>query len=126
MILLDTHIWLEFMSTTDISQQLLDLLEDPRTPVFVSYASFWELSIKASVGKIQIPTNLIDASIVNGIVPLPVDLVSINRIQSLPLHHRDPFDRLLICTAITHNLLVISRDSQFAAYEPELKLESKI
>ena len=115
-ILLDTHVLLWYVAgDARLQPSHRILITDNAHPKFVSIASLWEIAIKTSAGKLAAVgplDNLVPANI--GI--LPVELAHLLRLQTLPYHHRDPFDRLLIAQALAENLAVISTDQHFAAY----------
>ena len=93
---------------------------DRHSELLLSLASSWELAIKLSIGKLRLrePLNriLVDARTRHGIAALPIDEDHIVRVQHLPLHHRDPFDRLLIAQALAEGLTVVSKDVTFDLY----------
>jgi PIN domain nuclease of toxin-antitoxin system len=118
--LLDTHtvIWL-LEDESLIPATTLDLLKFQANPLMVSIASFWEMAIKVSVGKLNLaqPIDAMEAAMrQQGVAVLPVTMPHLLGVQTLPFHHRDPFDRLLIAQAMTENLTLISRDPKFAPY----------
>jgi PIN domain nuclease of toxin-antitoxin system len=87
--------------------------------VFVSIASLWEIAIKANIGKLELsaPFSTIEPNLVNlGITQLPINFKDLEVYLSLPLHHRDPFDRILLAQAINHSLYLVSQDTQMDAY----------
>jgi len=83
-------------------------------------ASIWELAIKQSIGKLAIPGNIEDTLRYNGIALMRIELAHIDGVRSLPLHHGDPFDRLLIAQAQAEGLTLVSRDRWFEAYDVSL------
>lgn len=90
------------------------------TPCVLSVASCWEIAIKASLGRLEIPRP-IDRFIqeqveVNGFLLLPVSLEHAGRVADLPFHHRDPFDRLLATQARGERLPIVSSDRIFTKY----------
>ncbi len=91
-----------------------------RLPRYVSVASGWEIAIKISLGKLGIegPLDrfLPEQLAANGFLPLAIDLHHTARVATLPFHHRDPFDRLLIAQALEEELAVVTSDSVFARY----------
>ncbi len=93
---------------------------DEQNTIFVSMASLWELAIKSSLGKISFEMPLEDFVEEhirgNDIEILNIELPHILRIEKLPFHHRDPFDRLIIAQQIEENLPIISADEIFDAY----------
>jgi PIN domain nuclease of toxin-antitoxin system len=121
--LLDTHTLLWFLND-DIQlpvtvRQRIEAADE----VFVSIASLWEISIKLNIGKLSltIPFESIDADIAaSNIVILPITFADTVRYRSLPLHHRDPFDRMLVAQAIDRDYLLVSRDRALDAYGVKL------
>jgi PIN domain nuclease of toxin-antitoxin system len=86
----------------------------------VSFASFWEIAIKVSLGKLRLPAvadkYLTDQMSLNGFEQLEISFRQIMRCSRLPFEHRDPFDRLLIAQAQEEKLPMVSRDATFDAY----------
>ena len=115
-ILLDTHTLLWYVTDNPrLSLAHSALIADPRNHKFVSIASLWEIAIKTSSGKLAVAGPL-QQLVPAGVDTLQVQLSHLLRLQTLPYHHRDPFDRLLIAQALTENLALLSVDKQFAAY----------
>ncbi|WP_414551616.1 type II toxin-antitoxin system VapC family toxin [Anabaena sp. CCY 0017] len=117
--ILDTHILIWFVSGDPrISASMRSQIENNDN--LVSIASVWEMAIKHSIGKLNFqPTfnEFIEQQIImNGIELLPIRIDHIAVISSLPLHHRDPFDRLLIAQSIVENIPILSADQIFDAY----------
>jgi PIN domain nuclease of toxin-antitoxin system len=120
-LLLDTHALLWFATNdAQLSRTADSVISDSQNEVFVSPASYWERAIKVSLGKypLSVPfetfiTNAIDG---NQFRILPVEPKHVAEICSLPHHHRDPFDRLIIAQAIVERMTVVSSDREFAAY----------
>jgi PIN domain nuclease of toxin-antitoxin system len=119
-LLLDTHTLIWFLEndprlpTTTRTQ-----IETTKT-VFVSIASLWEIAIKANIGKLTLsfPFNTIQPSLATAdINQLPISFDDLQTYLSLPLHHRDPFDRILIAQAMNHSLTLVSQDSQMDKYD---------
>ncbi|WP_017294268.1 type II toxin-antitoxin system VapC family toxin [Geminocystis herdmanii] len=118
--LLDTHTFLWFVNESDeIPEHLFNLLESD-VDLLLSIASLWEIAIKVSINKLTLPKNyheFISEQIkINDIEILPISLSHLNIITTLPLHHKDPFDRLIIAQAIEKNITIISKDSVFNSY----------
>jgi PIN domain nuclease of toxin-antitoxin system len=84
--------------------------------VYVSAAVAWEIAIKRALGKLDAPDNLAEVIAANGFQPLSISIAHAHAVRSLPLHHRDPFDRMLIAQSLHEGLRLVSRDPQFAAY----------
>ena len=115
-ILLDTHTLLWHVADDPrLSLVQSALIANPQHRKFVSIVSLWEIAIKTSTGKLTAVSPL-DKLVPTGISILPVPLSHLLRLQTLPYHHRDPFDRLLIAQALTENLALLSVDKHFAAY----------
>jgi PIN domain nuclease of toxin-antitoxin system len=116
-LLLDTHIvcwW--FYEPERLSHPTLELMRGAGA-VFVSSASIWEVAIKARLGKINAdPTELFQQVQINGFLELPVMSKHALLVANLPLHHTDPFDRLLIAQAISEPLHFITADPQLRQY----------
>ncbi len=95
--------------------------EDENNELYISIASFWELSIKMSIGKIELEEKALyrlkhwcDE---NAVKILPISLPHCDQVQTLPFHHRDPFDRLIIAQAICEKLSVVTIDEHFPEYD---------
>jgi PIN domain nuclease of toxin-antitoxin system len=84
--------------------------------VFVSIVSAVEIAIKVSIGKLDVPADVEEQIHAAGYDPLPVTFRHAELLRTLPLHHRDPFDRLLIAQAQAERLTVVTADSQFTVY----------
>jgi PIN domain nuclease of toxin-antitoxin system len=96
---------------------------EPENDVLVSAASIFEISIKRSIGKLKAPDDLPAHARAAGFESLAVTWEHADRVGRLPLHHRDPFDRLLIAQAQTEGLTIATRDARIGAYDVEV-LES--
>ena len=123
-LLLDTHTFLWFTrASPELSGKARDLIEDTETNLFLSIASPWETSIKVSTGKLVLgrPVDVFyeDRMQRSSIALLPITLAHIARVSTLPFHHRDPFDRMLIAQSLTDNIPIISADAAFDAYGVE-------
>ena len=118
-VLLDTHtfIWLsEDDPSLPVSTKAM--IEDTDN-VFVSIASFWEISIKLTIGKLFLQTDLEDIETrfdATKFQLLPISIQDTIQLRKLPLYHKDPFDRILISQAITRSIPLVSRDSEFSPY----------
>jgi PIN domain nuclease of toxin-antitoxin system len=97
-----------------------DAIADPATDVLVSAATVWEIGIKRGLGKLRAPDDLIGAIEASGFEGLPVALADADRASRLPLHHRDPFDRMLVAQAVRLEAVIVSRDQSFAPYEVDV------
>lgn len=124
-ILLDTHIFLWALTEPDrLGKKAKFLLKSRENQLYLSAVSSWEISIKASLGKLPLPEppdRYVSSRIASlRITPLDVKLYHTFIVYRLPLHHRDPFDRLLIATAIAENIFLMSADEKFVNYDVNL------
>jgi PIN domain nuclease of toxin-antitoxin system len=124
-ILLDTHCWLWWITTPErLSAKVLQLLAEGRNELFFSAASSWEIAIKYALGKLPLPEKpekFIPSRLArDAITPLPIHHIHALHVASLPPHHRDPFDRLLISQAQLEGLPIVTVDKQFENYEIEI------
>src|SRR3954452_15629033 len=116
-LLVDTYAVLWAVSEpAALSPAARTLLEDPDSEPLVSVASLWEIAIKSSLGKLEAPDELPDEIDATGFGWLAVAREHAWAVRSLPHHHRDPFDRLLVAQALTERLPVVSSDAQLDAY----------
>lgn len=120
-LLLDTHTFLWFVNgDLKLSQHARALIEDVFNERLLSIASIWEMAIKASTGRLSF-TSPFDIFVSeqmrqNSINFLPISVAHVAETITLPYHHRDPFDRLLIAQGIVENIPIASVDSAFDAY----------
>lgn len=124
MLLLDTHfvIW-SLSGDKRISRIAMELIANPHQPVKVSLASIWEIAVKLSIGKLKLQADLPE-TIRNirtlGFTLLPIEEQHIIELTSLPHHHRDPFDRMLIAQAKHEGLQLLTVDPHFKLYDVPL------
>lgn len=120
-ILLDTHtfIWWD-IEPSRLSPRALSLCQDVNNQLLLSVVSVWEMEIKIQLDKLRFVKSLADMIAeqqrANHIEILPISLAHALAIETLPLHHKDPFDRLLIAQAKVEQLSIMSRDPEFKAY----------
>ncbi len=124
-LLIDSHVWIWWMADLEaLSKETRNILEDPRNEIFVSTASSWEIAIKYSIGKIILPSSpeefFLHGLAKCGFSTLKIDNLHALRVASLPLHHNDPFDRMLIAQAQVEKLPIITSDKKFSMYEVQL------
>jgi len=116
-VLLDTHTllwWLDDNPT--LSREACNIISDGKNVVFMSAASIWEIRIKESIGKIDIPLNFKEILEKQPFEVLSITSEHAHAIKELPLIHRDPFDRMLIAQGKIEKLAIITRDSFFSEY----------
>ncbi|MFN8486294.1 MAG: type II toxin-antitoxin system VapC family toxin [Caldilineaceae bacterium] len=128
-LLLDTHIFIWMANEpTRLGKNLAAILGNPNHQLFLSIASVWEIQIKANTGKFQLPISVKDFvttyRTLNDIHSLPILEEDIWALATLPLHHRDPFDRLLIAQALNRNYTVVTADPFFTNYQVQLMMAS--
>ena len=120
-LLLDTHalIWL-IGGEKRLGEQAKKAFLNQNNSLFFSKASLWEMTIKISLGKLVLAerwlTVIEKEMISNGIQWLEIEIDHLKTLADLPLHHRDPFDRLLISQAISESMSIVSIDNQFSQY----------
>lgn len=122
-VLLDSNAFLYFINNDlALSRTARNLLES-EVEVLISSASLWEIAIKFSIGKLTLPSsfaNFIPSQIQqNDIEILPVTLRYLEKVSTLPFHHKDPFDRLIIAQSLVESLPVVTSDIAFELYEIE-------
>lgn len=127
-LLLDTHTFIWWYNEPErLPARVLVACQDVENSLMLSVASVWEIQIKAQLGKLRLAKPLPDIirhqQEQNHLYILPVTLPVIFTVDSLPLYHRDPFDRLLIAQAKLDQSLLISNDSQFRPYPVSLLWE---
>lgn len=120
-VLLDTQVFLwwavgDRRLPRDVGRQI----REPGNAVFVSAVSAWEIAVKAKSGKLRLPMPvwefITDARTRLDALPLAFDDGAVVHLTKLPDHHRDPFDRMLICQAIEHDLMLVTADDQIRRY----------
>ena len=120
-LLLDTHTFLWYIQGDPrTSARARQLIEDPANQIFLSIASLWEIAIKVALGKLAlnerfdllIPREIKDG----GFLTLAIDVPHTIVVSTLPHHHRDPFDRMLIAQAMAEGMPIVGADPAFDAY----------
>lgn len=118
-VLLDSHValwWLD--DSAAMGPQCRELISHA-DEAFVSAVTPWELGIKRALGKLTMPDALADELEAQGFVSLPITAAHADRAPALPLHHRDPFDRMLVAQAQLETLTLVTADTIFAEYDVE-------
>jgi PIN domain nuclease of toxin-antitoxin system len=121
-ILLDTQCWLWMsLAPERFSARSRRLVEARDTTLYLSAASAWEVAIKHALGKLRLPeppvTYVPSRVAALGVQPLPIEQQHALQVATLPPHHRDPFDRLLIAQAQIDDLSILTADPVFASYD---------
>ena len=120
-LLLDTHIFLWFISgDARLQESLKQAICNLDNEVYLSVVSMWEAIIKHGLGKLPLPESpeiyLPRQRRLHLIESLPLDEASVAQLSKLPTLHRDPFDRMLVCQAMQHNLTIVTVDDAIRAY----------
>lgn len=120
-LLLDTHTFIWYVTDNSrLSRRVLELINDEDNEIFISIASLWEIAIKQSLGKLsfnqQFEVFITQQLSLNDFTLLDITISHLAQVSTLPLHHRDPFDTLLIAQSIVENIPVLSADTIFDAY----------
>ena len=120
-LLLDTHTFLWWLDDPALlAESARKAIADGKNLVYVSAAVAWEIAIKRSLGKLDAPEDLEAVMAANRFLPLPVTVPHALAVASLPDHHRDPFDRLLIAQARHEGFQLVSRDPSMKLYDVPL------
>jgi PIN domain nuclease of toxin-antitoxin system len=124
-ILLDTHCWLWWISEpARLKDDARRLIEDSLNTILLSVASSWEIALKYSIGRLDLPEppeHFVPKRLMrDGISSLPIEHVHALHVAGLPYHHKDPFDRLIISQAQIEGVPIMTVDRQFEAYDIEI------
>lgn len=117
-LLLDAHVLLWWLSGDPmLSAVARAAIAEPANESLVSAATVWELAIKQGLGKLRIDADLLTEIDRAGFTGLPVTMEDGNVAGALPLHHKDPFDRMLVAQAQRLDALIVTRDRAFSSYD---------
>lgn len=116
-LLLDTQPLLWWLADQPIDREASDAIADPSNIVAVSATSIWEITIKRQVGKLRFEGSPADEVLDAGFERLSITAVHAELAGDLPLHHRDPFDRMLVAQAQAEGLTLVTRDPAFDGYD---------
>ena len=124
-LLLDTHIFLWYISGDfRLPDSFLEAICSPKNDVFLSVVSLWEIIIKYQIGKLPLPeppgSYIPKQRDEHKIESLPLKEGSVARLATLPMIHRDPFDRILICQALEKDMTLVTVDSNILAYDVKI------
>ena len=120
-VLLDTHTFLWWITDDPkLSLRVRGIISDGENEVFISAATGWEIAIKAQIGRLKLPDEprrfILEQLKINGMKSLPIEMRHALHISTLPIHHQDPFDRMLVAQCLAENLPLVSSDSAFDTY----------
>lgn len=123
--LLDTHVWLWMLAAPErLGRAARSVIEDPANRLLLSAASSWEIAIKYAMGRLVLPAApeiyVPDRMRLTGVEGLAIEHRHATRVASLPAHHRDPFDRMLIAQAQVEGVAVVTADAALEPYGVEI------
>ncbi len=124
-LLLDTHVFIWWSDEPEkLSDRVLNACQDDDNSLILSIISIWEMQIKIQLGKLRLRNPLRylieNQQNINDLQVLPISVNHIYMLENLPMHHRDPFDRLIISQALEERLPLVSKDSVFSNYPVSL------
>jgi len=119
--LLDTHavIW-HFDDSSELSKKAKEIIDNPKNEIYISSASLWETAIKINIGKLDLDftlNELLDEIKDNDFDILQIEDDYLKRLSTLPFIHKDPFDRLIMATALAEDLTIVTTDENIQKYE---------
>jgi PIN domain nuclease of toxin-antitoxin system len=121
-LLVDTHALLWWLADDpSLSPAARDAIADPNNEPLVSAASVWEIAIKRSLGKLAAPDDLPDTIADEGFAWLPISARHAWTVRDLPMHHADPFDRVLVAQAVVEGVPIVTTDARFAEYGVDVR-----
>jgi PIN domain nuclease of toxin-antitoxin system len=116
-LLLDTHAVIWFTEDApQLSTDAASAIEDPANDVLVSAVVAWEIAIKRALGKLRAANNYVDVMLAAGSRELPVAIAHARSVESLPPHHSDPFDRMLVAQAAVEDATIVTNDPRIRLY----------
>lgn len=116
-LLIDSHAFLWWSeASSSLGSAAGSAIADPANEALISIAALWELTIKASTGKLTLPADLETMAATLGFSVLPINFVHLRRLGALPRVHRDPFDRMMVAQALAEGIPIATGDRIFAAY----------
>lgn len=116
--LLDTHALIWWLSNPKMLKEAARaVIADPRHTVSVSIASIWEIGIKTSLGKLDVPDDLDEQLRIHRFEVMPITIRHVKSMKQLPWHHRDPFDRMLVAQAQVEGCAIVTRDKKLMLYD---------
>lgn len=122
--LLDTHILLWYLEgNSALHAALRTRIENPEHRILVSVVSLWEIVIKSSLGKLKVSRSIdeiVTELHTQDMALQPITLPALATLQTLPFHHRDPFDRLLIAEAMSQGMTLMTDDPQCTQYPVQI------
>ena len=118
--LVDTHVFLWWLAgDKKLPDSFRSVIENPQNQVFISVASFWEISIKTKQGKLPLKTTLLECFRKSAFETLDIKSSHVLTLDRLQMYHKDPFDRILIAQAKTEKLTILTVDPKIRKYFPQ-------
>ena len=119
--LIDTHIFIWSMEKNKrLSEKIFNILKNPQNSIYLSVATVWEMVIKVKRRKLKMPENIEAVINAAGFHILPIEINHVLNVRTLPSHHFDPFDRILIAQSMIENLTLITSDPKIWQYKIDL------
>jgi PIN domain nuclease of toxin-antitoxin system len=123
--LLDTMVWMWSIDLVErIGERGREILDNGQEELYLSAVTSWELSIKMRLGKLKLPAPPAECiprfMAKQGLHPLPVTHIHAAKVYDFPLHHNDPFDRLIMAQAIVEEMVILTSDRAFQKYPVEI------
>lgn len=119
--LIDTNIFIWWMEKNKrLSKNLFNLLNNPQNQIFLSVASVWEIVIKKAKKKLKTPKDVEGGVKASGFVAINIEMLHVLGIEKLPIHHNDPFDRIIISQAKAEDLTLVTSDNKIWKYDLRL------
>lgn len=116
-LLLDTNALIWALQAPDhLRPEASAALADRQNEIYVSIASIWEAAIKVGIGKLVLPPEFIPTISRSGFRIMAIEIPHALRVSTLPRHHRDPFDRILVAQALVEDLTLVTRDAMLPLY----------
>jgi PIN domain nuclease of toxin-antitoxin system len=116
-LLLDTHVLIWWSGGKQVGRTAADAIGSPDNEVLISVASIWEAEISAATGKLRLEADLLTEPAEHGFSSLDISARHAVAAAQLPMHHRDPFDRMLVAQAQLEGLTIVTRDPVFDRYD---------
>jgi PIN domain nuclease of toxin-antitoxin system len=124
--LVDTHTLLWALGNPgQLPESVCKAIRSPENMIFASIAALWEIAIKVSIGKLKVPAGFLPGVQKAGYQVLPISVEHVQEYSKLPLHHRDPFDRIFVAQARIDDLTLITCDQALKSYRVPLLLYSR-
>jgi PIN domain nuclease of toxin-antitoxin system len=120
-LLLDAHSFLWWVTASErLTETARNAITDSHNDVVIGIGALWEIGIKRTLGKVHFPFDFEEVLGAENFGILPIALTHMSVLDRLPLHHRDPFDRLLISQSLAERIPIVTGDRVFAAYPVEV------